>query len=280
MRILLCTKHDLVGAMMLNLILPRIAGEHAVSVLLANRRRPEAATIPELKWMKLIEQDIPARLLFPLLDAGVADGSGPASQRWLSFEGLSRRHGVPITNAGHISHGSVLTELVADAAPDLVVSFQFGFIFKPEALAVPRIGALNLHSGALPERAGVNPTFWCMKDGDSHAACTLHWIDRGIDSGDLVEVRRMPIDYTRSFFANWIDNYRNGAAMIGDAIVALARDGRLPATAQDAAARRYVPTPTADDFRAFHEAGRRMVDADDVLALLSAYLPDEPAGPA
>jgi len=279
MKILLCTKHDLVGAMMLNLILPRIAGEHTVSVLLANRRRPEAATIPELKWMKLIEQDIPARLLFPLLDLQSADAEPPAS-RWLSFEGLSRRHGVPVVNAGHIAQGSVLTERVADAAPDLIVSFQFGFIFRPEALAVPRIGALNLHSGALPERAGVNPTFWCMKDGDSHAACTLHWIDRGIDSGDLVEVRRMPIDYARSFFANWIDNYRNGAAMIGDAITTLSRDGRLPAIAQDAGARRYVPTPTADDFRAFHAAGRRMVDADDVLALLSDYLPDDASAPA
>lgn len=280
MKILLCTKHDLVGAMMLNLILPRIVGEHAVSVLLANRRRPEAATIPELKWMKLIEQDIPARLLFPLLDLQAAAGAVPQPERWLSFQALSQHHGVPIRNAGHIAQASVLTGLVADAAPDLIVSFQFGFIFKPEALAVPRIGALNLHSGALPERAGVNPTFWCMKDGDSHAACTLHWIDRGIDSGDLVEVRRIPIDYTRSFFANWIDNYRNGAAMIGDAIVSLARDGQLPATAQDAGARRYVPTPTADDFRVFHAAGRRMIDADDVLALLSAYLPDEPSDPA
>jgi methionyl-tRNA formyltransferase len=118
-----------------------------------------------------------------------------------------------------------------------------------------------------------------MKDGDSHAACTLHWIDRGIDSGDLVEVRRMPIDYGRSFFANWIDNYRNGAAMIGDAIETLARGDRLPATPQDAGARRYVQTPTAEDFAVFQAAGRRMIDADDVLALLSDYLPDDASGP-
>jgi hypothetical protein len=280
MRILLCTKHDLVGAMMLNLILPRIAGSSTVSVLLANRRRPESATIPELAWMKLIEQDIPARLLFPLLDLQAGGEATASPGRWLSFDGLSRRHGVPIASAGHIAQASVLTGLVTDAAPDLIVSFQFGFIFKPEALAVPRMGALNLHSGALPERAGVNPTFWCMKDGDSHAACTLHWIDRGIDSGDLVEVRRIPIDYDRSFFANWIDNYRSGAAMIGDAIEALARGDRLPAIAQEAAARRYVPTPTAEDFRAFQAAGRRMIDADDVLSLLSAYLPDDSAGRA
>jgi methionyl-tRNA formyltransferase len=279
-KILLCTMHDLIGAMMLNLILPRIPGEHSVSVLLANRRRPNTAAIPALNLMKLIEQDIPARLLFPLLDLQAGTGAGPTAPRWLSFEGLSRRYGMPITNAGHIAQFGSLTSLVTEAAPDLIVSFQFGFLFKPEALAVPRIGALNLHSGALPERAGANPTFWCMKEGDSHLGCTLHWIDHGIDTGDVVEIRRIPIDYTRSVFANLIENFRNGAAMIGDAIGTLSRGGVLPAVPQDADKRRYVATPTVDDFVPFHAAGLRMVDAGDVLALLSAFLPDDASEPA
>jgi methionyl-tRNA formyltransferase len=273
MRILLCTKHDLVGNMMLNSILPEIADEHRVSVILANRRRPENAAIAELKWMKLFEQDLPARLLFPLLDARDAAGDGCTADSWQSFAQLSRRHRVSITEAGHIEHSSILTAMVREHAPDLVVSFQFGFIFKPEALDVPKLGALNLHSGALPSRAGVNPTFWCMKDGDPEAACTLHWIDRGIDSGPLVEVRRTPIDYGRSFFANWIANYRNGAQMIVDAIRALARAESLPSIAQEAGSRVYVPTPTAADFEAFFAAGRRMIDPDDYLGLLECYLP-------
>jgi methionyl-tRNA formyltransferase len=273
MKILLCTKHDLVGSMMLNRILPQIASEHRVSVILANRRRPENAAIPELKWMKLFEQDLPARLLFPLLDARDASGTGDAGEAWQSFAQLSRRYRVPITEAGHIEQSSTLTAMVREHAPDLVVSFQFGFIFKPEALDIPRLGALNLHSGALPARAGVNPTFWCMKDGDPEAACTLHWIDRGIDSGPLVEVRRMPIDYGRSFFANWIANYRNGAQMIVDAIRMLAGNTALPSIPQEPGSRVYVPTPTAADFEAFFAAGRRMIDPEDYLELLDRYLP-------
>ncbi len=274
MKILLCTKHDLVGSMMLNRILPRIAGQHEVSVILANRRRPETAVIAELKWMKLFEQDLPARLLFPLLDARDASGIEPPDGAWASFAQLSRRWKVPFTVAGHIEHASVLTAMVRDHAPDLIVSFQFGFIFKPEALDVPALGALNLHSGALPARAGVNPTFWCMKDRDPEAACTLHWIDRGIDSGPLVEVRRTPIDYSQSFFANWIANYRNGAGMIIDAIETLARDGALPSIPQEAGSRVYVPTPTAADFEAFLSAGCRMIDPEDYLGLIDQYLPN------
>ena len=275
MNILLCTKYDLVGSMMLNLIVPRLASEHSVKVILANRKRPETDLVAELSWMKLFEQDLPARLLFPLLAAQArADRkSAPVDERWLSFDELSERYQVSIVNAGHIANGNILTAMVKNAEPDLIVSFQFGFIFKTEALQVPRWGGINLHSGALPLRAGVNPTFWCMKDRESHTACTLHWMDQGIDSGPILEVRPLALDYDRSFFANWIANYRNGAQMIGDAILDLAQGKTLPALAQDKTKLRYVPTPTSNDYKAFFEAGCRLIDPADYMGMLSNFLP-------
>lgn len=267
MKILLCTKHDLVGNLMLNLLLPVLTQEHEVEVLLANRIRPENDTVPELGWLKFFEQDLPSRLLFPLIDQ-----LPQAAGQWLAFDALAERYGVRIQSAGHIPNAAELTRRVQEAAPDLIVSFQFGFIFKPQALALAPRGALNLHSGALPERAGVNPTFWCMKEGDPEAACTLHWIDAGIDSGPLVEVRSMPLDYSRSLFSNWIANYRNGASLIADAIATLQSEGSLPALAQTDSSRHYVPTPTAADFAAFAASGHRLIDTGDYLDLLTHYL--------
>lgn len=267
MKILICTKRDLIGNMMLNRLLPTLSAEHVIEVLLANRIRPENTRIPQLSTLKFFEQDLPNRLLFPLLERVSGGGA------WLSFEALAQHHRVRIETAGHIAKAVELTGRVQASKPDLIVSFQFGFIFKPEALAVPRFGALNLHSGVLPERAGVNPTFWCMKDGDSHAACTLHWIDHGIDSGSLLEVRPMALDYSRSLFANWIANYQNGAQMILDAIASLSRGNALPAMPQDAARRHYVATPTESDFADFSARGGRLVDTEDYLDLLSHYLP-------
>ena len=192
---------------------------------------------------------------------------------WRSFAQLGSHYQVPIRTAGHIAHHSVLTAMVQEAAPDLIVSFQFGFIFKPEALACAKRGGLNLHSGALPERAGVNPTFWCMKDGDREAAGPFHWLTAHHDSGDIAAVRRMPIDYERSFFANWIDNYRNGAEMICDAIETIERGESLASTPQDPSAIRFVPKPTQDDYRAFFASGRRLIDPQDCLDLIARYLP-------
>lgn len=270
MKLLLCTKRDLVGNLMLNQLLPLLTPQHEVAVLLANRNRPETDTVPELGWMKFFEQDLPNQLLFPLIDQLPLP---QAAGQWLSFDALTQRHGVPIKTAGHIPNAAELTRRVREAAPELIVSFQFGFIFKPEALAAAPRGALNLHSGELPRRAGVNPTFWCMKDGERDTACTLHWIDAGIDSGPLVQVRTMALDYSRSLFANWIANYQSGAGLIADAIATLAREGSLPALAQDDASRHYVPTPTAEDFAAFAASGHRLIDTGDYLDLLGHYLP-------
>jgi folate-dependent phosphoribosylglycinamide formyltransferase PurN len=274
MKILLCSKYDLVGNMMLNIMLPRLAPHHEVTVILANRKRPETDAITELKWLSLFEQELPARLLFPLLDSMTARTT-PAEPTapWRSFAQLGEQHRVNIRTAGHIAHHSVLTAMVQEAAPDLIVSFQFGFIFKPEALACAKRGGLNLHSGALPERAGVNPTFWCMKDGDREAACSLHWLTAHIDAGDIAAVRRMPIDYTRSFFANWIENYQNGAEMICEAVETIERGESLASTPQDPAAIRFVPKPTQDDYRSFFASGRRLIDPQDCLDLIARYLP-------
>lgn len=269
MKVLLCTKHDIVGNMMLNLILPRIAREHRIEVVLANRRRREAEEIPELALMKLFEQDLPRMLLFPMLDE-----ASPSDDRWLSFDALSRRYGTPMTDAGHIARGELLTDLVAAAAPELIVSFQFGFIFRPEALRLPAAGALNLHSGVLPERGGVNPSFWCMKDDEPELGCTLHWMSPGIDEGPIAALRTMPVDYGRSFFHNWIANYARGAEMIADAVLAIGRGERLPAEPQDAARRAYVPTPTPEDFQVFAASGKRLIEARDYLELLARYLPE------
>jgi len=279
MKILLCTKYDLVGNMMLNLIVPRLRPEHEVSVILANRRRPETDAIAELKWLSLFEQELPSRLLFPLLDSSPAAGEpARAPGAWLSFSQLQARYGVSIRRAGHIEHHGLLTEWVRQAAPDLIVSFQFGFIFKPEALACARLGGLNLHSGALPERAGVNPTFWCMKDGDEQAACSLHWLTAKIDSGDIAAIKRMPIDYSRSFFANWIANYQNGAELIREAIQTLHQGGELSRTPQRPEMIRFVPKPTQADYQAFAATGRRLIDPQDCLELVAKYLPAS-AGP-
>src|SRR6185369_8107305 len=77
-------------------------------------------------------------------------------------------------------------------APDLLLSVQYDRILKPPLLAVSRHGAFNLHFGPLPRLRGCFPTKWAIL-GDEPAGVTLHAIEPGIDSGDVVAQTILPL---------------------------------------------------------------------------------------
>ena len=69
---------------------------------------------------------------------------------------------------------------------DILISFRCPKILTDSVLNAPRVGAFNLHTGPLPEYAGLNAPSWAIFNGENTHACTLHWMDPGIDTGNLV----------------------------------------------------------------------------------------------
>ncbi|MBI4347406.1 MAG: methionyl-tRNA formyltransferase, partial [Elusimicrobia bacterium] len=74
-----------------------------------------------------------------------------------------------------------LAALKADAA--LVVAY--GKILKPDLLAVPRLGFLNVHFSRLPLYRGAAPIQWSLIKGETRTAVTLFWLDEGMDTGPV-----------------------------------------------------------------------------------------------
>ena len=67
---------------------------------------------------------------------------------------------------------------------DYILSVHFPYIFPPLVLALPSVGCLNLHPAYLPYNRGWHTPSWAILDGTPIGA-TMHWIDAGIDSGDI-----------------------------------------------------------------------------------------------
>lgn len=74
--------------------------------------------------------------------------------------------------------------LLSTLKPDYLISVHFPYIIPPEILALPRIGALNSHPAFLPFNKGWNTPMWAIVEQTPYGA-TLHWIDEGIDTGDI-----------------------------------------------------------------------------------------------
>ena len=69
----------------------------------------------------------------------------------------------------------------------------FGAILTAELLRAPRLGCINLHGSLLPEYRGASPVQRAIWDGRMWTGVTTLWMDEGIDTGDLIEQRWLPI---------------------------------------------------------------------------------------
>lgn len=78
--------------------------------------------------------------------------------------------------------------------PDLCVLAWWPYILKTDVLSVPQVGCLNFHPSLLPHGRGKAPNFWALCH-DTPFGVTIHWVDEGIDSGDIAFQREIPVSW-------------------------------------------------------------------------------------
>jgi methionyl-tRNA formyltransferase len=96
---------------------------------------------------------------------------------------------------------------LAELRLDYVVGVHFPYVVPPEVLALPRGGVLNLHPALLPYNRGWHTPSWAILDGTPVGA-TLHFMDSGVDTGDIVHQRELdvrPDDTANSLYARLLD---------------------------------------------------------------------------
>ena len=98
---------------------------------------------------------------------------------------LAEEHGVPVYQPQKVNTPEALEELAALEA-DVFIVAAYGQILKPELLAIPRLGAFNLHGSLLPRHRGAAPVQYSIWKGDSLAGVTIFQIEPALDSGPMV----------------------------------------------------------------------------------------------
>ncbi len=83
--------------------------------------------------------------------------------------------------------------MLRNLAPDLLVVAAYGQILSAEVLAVPRVGAINVHASLLPKYRGAAPIAWAIYHGETHTGVTIIRISTGLDAGEMLAVEASPI---------------------------------------------------------------------------------------
>ena len=76
---------------------------------------------------------------------------------------------------------------------DIIVSMSFNQILKSDMLAVPKFGVINCHAGKLPFYRGRNILNWALINDEKEFGITVHYVDEGIDTGDIIKQKCYPI---------------------------------------------------------------------------------------
>jgi methionyl-tRNA formyltransferase len=146
-------------------------------VYLANNR----VGLEVLKWLMGQDDEVVALVVHP-----------PDRQRY--GEEILATAGLP---AERVFHGDRLGQedalrQIEQLKPDIGVSVLFGYLLRRRFLRIFPQGCVNLHPALLPYNRGANPNVWSIVDG-TPAGVTLHYVDEGVDTGDVMAQREVVV---------------------------------------------------------------------------------------
>lgn len=108
---------------------------------------------------------------------------------------VSQKLGIPTYATENINDDASIN-FIKTLQPDLIISVYFNQILKPETLKLAKKACLNLHPGSLPEYRGAFIYFWVLRNQESEAGVTIHKMDEGIDTGEILSKKYFPIEKT------------------------------------------------------------------------------------
>lgn len=114
---------------------------------------------------------------------------------------------------------------------DLFVSMSFNQIFKKRLIEYPGMRTINCHAGKLPFYRGRNILNWALINDEKEFGITVHYVDEGIDTGDILAQRTYPISDQDNYATLLARAYPGCAELLYETVKGL-QAGRIVATAQ------------------------------------------------
>src|ERR1700687_1200239 len=103
------------------------------------------------------------------------------------------RLGIAVLQPGTIKNNVEFRDELTAIRPNAIIVVGYGRIIPQWMIDLPRLGNLNLHASLLPQYRGAAPIQWAIANGESVTGVTAMRIDAGLDTGDILMQREIPI---------------------------------------------------------------------------------------
>lgn len=108
------------------------------------------------------------------------------------LQAKAKEHNIECTWTKNVND-SDFRNLLESTGTKLAVSMSFNQIFKRDLIDIFPLGLINCHAGKLPLFRGRNVLNWALINGEKEIGVTCHYVDEGVDSGDIISQKTFPI---------------------------------------------------------------------------------------
>lgn len=105
------------------------------------------------------------------------------------------KHGIAVYQPEKIRDAEMVDK-IKDIVPDVIVVAAYGQILPESILNIPRYGCINIHASLLPKYRGAAPIEWAIIDGENITGVTTMYMEKGLDTGDIIEKAEVKIEDT------------------------------------------------------------------------------------
>ena len=116
--------------------------------------------------------------------------------------------------------------------PDVIAVVAYGKILPQRVLDIPKLGCINIHTSILPALRGSAPAQWAILNGLDETGVTAMYLSAGMDEGDIIEIRKTPIEPLENSTALLARLAAIGAPLLSDTLHAI-EAGTATRTPQD-----------------------------------------------
>ena len=160
---------------------------------------------------------------------------------------FASEHGLPVFQPKTLRDEEFFGHL-QDLNPEIIVVAAYGKLLPKNVLEYPKYGCINIHASLLPKYRGAAPIQRAIMDGESQSGVTVMRMEEGLDTGDMLLKKSVPIDTSDNADSLTLKLSHIGAELIAEALLQAA-NGSLSGTPQDESLASYAAKIEKEDCR-------------------------------
>jgi len=172
-----------------------------------------------------------------------------------------QRNNINSVDAPNVNAAEIVEQIKA-IEPELIVSVSMNQIVKKEILEMPPRRCINVHCAPLPRYGGMSPYVWALANNEDHSAATIHYMEEGLDEGDIIVQNKMSVVKNDSAFALFYRCCLEASKLL----IKVVNDievGTVTSHEQDLSKKTYFSWPTRECVKQLHKNGYRLARTAD-----------------